>query len=150
MSDHESERVPDRKSERVPDHESERVPDHESERVPDRDADASAYGDGDPEVLSAVGEEYSAAILAAADRPRSARELSELLDVPIATCYRRIEALVGAGLLAEEGRTLSDRGRRTTVYRRTVEGVSIRFDDGSFEVAVDRRPATESTRSDER
>jgi predicted ArsR family transcriptional regulator len=116
----------------------------------DGDQSPLEEGSGDAAVLAAVGEEYSAAILAATDRPRSARELSELLEVPIATCYRRIEALVAAGLLEERGRELSDRGRRTSVYRRTVEGVSLGFDGDSYEVDLDRRDDAGSSRSGDR
>lgn len=91
------------------------------------------------ELLSVLGEEYSAAILEATEVPKSARELSDELDVPIATCYRRIESLEGVGLLEEVGRELSDRGRRTSVYRRTVEEVTVSFDGDTAAVhAVER------------
>jgi len=86
--------------------------------------------------LAALGERYSAAILGAADEPRSARELSEHLDVPIATCYRRIEALEAAGLLAEAGTELSDRGRRTAVYRRTLDELTVAFDGDAVAVTT--------------
>jgi predicted ArsR family transcriptional regulator len=91
------------------------------------------------EILASLGDEYSIEILRATHTPRSARELSELLDVPIATCYRRIEALVEAGLLAEEGRELSDRGRRSSVYRRTVDGIALTFEEGSVDLSTDDR-----------
>lgn len=90
--------------------------------------------------LLALGREYSVDILEAADTPMSARELSDELDVPIATCYRRIETLVEAGLLEEVGRELSDRGRRTSVYRRCVEEIRIGFDDADADVEVADRP----------
>lgn len=86
----------------------------------------------DPEtietVLGALGGKYAVRILDATDRPKSAQELSEALDVPIATCYRRIEDLEAAGLLTCEGRKTSDRGRQTKVYERTVDGVSLTLD----------------------
>jgi DNA-binding PadR family transcriptional regulator len=47
-----------------------------------------------------LGKKYSAEILTATTEPCSARELSEELDIPIATSYRRIEELLNAGLLA--------------------------------------------------
>ncbi len=78
-------------------------------------------------VLSALGNKYSAAILCAAGTPKSAQTLSEDIDVPIATCYRRIEELVDAGLLTCEGRQLSEEGRRTNIYRRTLDQVEIDF-----------------------
>lgn len=94
----------------------------------------------DPEdVPNALGETYSLEILRATHEPRSARELSDSLDVPIATCYRRIEALVEAGLLVEEGRELSDRGRRSSVYRRAVDEVTFTFDEDDVDVSTDDR-----------
>ncbi len=77
------------------------------------------------DLLGAVGDAYGAEILCAAESPRSARELSDATGIPIATCYRRIEELVETGLLSQEGRQLSEAGRRTTVYQRTVEEVHV-------------------------
>lgn len=82
-------------------------------------------------VLAALGAQYSAEILAAAETPVSAQELSDRMDIPIATCYRRIEDLVDAGLLRREGRELSEQGRRTNVYRRTVDELTVDFSDPS-------------------
>lgn len=87
-----------------------------------------------------LGDDYSTEILAATDDPKSARELSNQLDVPIATCYRRVEDLVAAGLLTEVERELSDRGRRTSVYRRTVDDLTVSFENGEVTVSVTERP----------
>ncbi|OVE85691.1 winged helix-turn-helix domain-containing protein [Natronolimnobius baerhuensis] len=80
-----------------------------------------------PTVLSALGNKYSAEILCAAGTPKSAQTLSEDIEIPIATCYRRIEELVDAGLLTCEGRQLSEKGRRTNIYRRTVDELEVDF-----------------------
>lgn len=90
-------------------------------------------------LLGALGAQYSAEILAAADSPVSAQELSERMNVPIATCYRRIEDLVEAGLLRREGRELSDQGRRTNVYRRQVDELTVDFTDASVTPSVRER-----------
>ena len=90
-------------------------------------------------LLRALGEQYSAAILCATRTPKSAQELSDELDVPIATCYRRIEVLVEADLLKEEGRQLSDRGRRTSVYRRTVDDLTVAFAEDGPEISTTER-----------
>lgn len=81
------------------------------------------------ELLEALGNKYSAEILCAAQTPASAQELSEEMGIPIATCYRRIEELVDAGLLECEGRQLSEEGRRTNVYRRTLDELAVDFSD---------------------
>lgn len=78
--------------------------------------------------LAALGGKYAARILAAVDRPTSAQELSDELGIPIATCYRRIEELESAGLLTCEGQKTSSRGRRTSVYRRTIDGIDLALD----------------------
>ncbi|MCT9096424.1 helix-turn-helix domain-containing protein [Haloarchaeobius sp. HME9146] len=81
------------------------------------------------DVLSTLGNKYSAEILCAAQTPTSAQELSDEVGIPIATCYRRIEELVETGLLQCEGRQLSDEGRRTNVYRRTLDEIAVDFSD---------------------
>ncbi|WP_435349045.1 helix-turn-helix domain-containing protein [Haloarchaeobius sp. HRN-SO-5] len=81
------------------------------------------------DLLATLGNKYSAEILCAAQTPASAQELSEEMGIPIATCYRRIEELVDVGLLKCEGRQLSGEGRRTNVYRRTLDELAVDFSD---------------------
>lgn len=95
-------------------------------------------------VLDALGGRYSAEIVAAADTPVSAQELSDRMDIPIATCYRRIEELVEAGLLRREGRELSDQGRRTNVYRRTVDELAVDFTERPVTPQVRERDEIEA------
>lgn len=97
-----------------------------------------AEGDSDT-LLAALGSKYSAEILCAADTPKSARALSEDIEIPIATCYRRIEDLVEAGLLECEGRQLSDEGRRTNIYRRTLDEIAIDFSNDQPQLSQKRR-----------
>ena len=66
-------------------------------------------------VLRVLGNKYNAEILQATHTPKSAQELSEELDIPIATAYRRIEELEDEDLLEMEGREFSEEGRRTKV-----------------------------------
>ncbi len=94
------------------------------------------------EVLRTLGNKYSAEILEATDEPRSAQELSDELEIPIATCYRRIEELTEHGLLELHDNILSDERRRIKVYRRNVETVNIEFGDA---LAVDIEERTEVT-----
>jgi predicted transcriptional regulator len=90
------------------------------------------------EVLEALGKKYSPDILEATHNEKSAQELSELLDVPIATCYRRINELDEAGLLSLSDRPLSDEHRRISVYRRNVDEVRIDF-TGGIDVEIEER-----------
>lgn len=90
-------------------------------------------------VLRVLGNKYNAEILQATHTPKSAQELSEELDIPIATAYRRIEELVEQELLEMEGREFSEEGRRTKVYRRQIDEISIGFGNDDFEVDLKRR-----------
>ncbi|KAB1188721.1 MULTISPECIES: helix-turn-helix domain-containing protein [Haloferax] len=98
--------------------------------------------------LSALGNEYNPDILRAAEEPHSAQEFSEMLDIPIATCYRRIEELTAAGLLELHDRVLSDEHRRTNVYRREVDEIVVRFESDDYTVSVTERPEVKNKLDD--
>ncbi|MBX0287112.1 ArsR/SmtB family transcription factor [Haloarcula salinisoli] len=83
-----------------------------------------------PELLQTLGNKYSAEILEATDEPISAQDLSDELEIPIATCYRRIDELTEHDLLELHDNILSDDRRRIKVYRRNVDEVRVDFDDG--------------------
>lgn len=100
-------------------------------------------------ILSALGSKYSAEILCAAGTPKSAQALSDDIEIPIATCYRRIEELVDAGLLTCEGRQLSDEGRRTNIYRRTLDEIEIDFSDTAPEFSRKRRTEAKNRLQDQ-
>lgn len=85
---------------------------------------------GADDIIQVLGNKYNADILSAASEPKSAQELSDELDVPIATCYRRINELTESDLLELHDRPLSDEHRRIKVYRRNVEAVHVTFDEG--------------------
>jgi hypothetical protein len=91
--------------------------------------------------LEALGREYSVDILKTAQTPKSVGELSESLDIPIATCYRRIGQLTAVGLL-EECQPQSEESQAAR-YRRTTDAIDVRFlPEPSVAVwpAVQRRP----------
>jgi predicted ArsR family transcriptional regulator len=100
------------------------------------------------ELLRVLGNKYNAEILRATSEPKSAQELSDELEIPIATSYRRIEELTEADLLELSGREFSDEGRRTKVYRRNVETLEIGFEEETIEVAADDRPEVENSLAD--
>ena len=100
------------------------------------------------ELLRVLGNKYNAEILRATSDPKSAQELSDQLEIPIATSYRRIEELTEAELLELSGREFSDEGRRTKVYRRNVETLTLTFEPESIDVDVDDRPELENSLAD--
>lgn len=83
-----------------------------------------------------LGDEYVRDILTATSRePLSAKELSDRCDMSVSTVYRRADALIEQGLLAE--RTHVDRdGHHHSEYEAAIEHVDIDLEDGSFSVAV--------------
>ena len=101
-------------------------------------------------LLSALGSKYSAEILCAAETPMSAQALSEDVEIPIATCYRRISELVDAGLLECEGRRLSEEGRRTNIYRRTVDELEVDFSAELPKLSQKRRTEAQNRLQDQR
>lgn len=82
------------------------------------------------EIIEVLGNKYNPEILEAAGDPKSAQELSDQLDIPIATCYRRINELTEANLLELHDRPLSEEHRRIKVYRRSVDEMTIDFHNG--------------------
>jgi len=98
--------------------------------------------------LEALGNEYNPDILRAADEAYSAQEFSDKLDIPIATCYRRIEELTGAGLLELHDRVLSDEHRRTNVYRREIDEIVINFEGNDLDIQVTERPEVKNKLDD--
>ncbi len=96
------------------------------------------------DLLETLGNKYSAEILDATDEPRSAQELSEELEIPIATCYRRIEELTDHGLLELHDNVLSDDRRRIKVYRRNVDAVRVEFGE-TMDVDIEERTEVTNT-----
>jgi len=95
------------------------------------------------EIIEVLGNKYNPEILDATSEPKSAQELSDELDIPIATCYRRINELTDSDLLELHDRPLSDEHRRIKVYRRNVDAVEIDFRDG-MSVELEERSAVKN------
>lgn len=80
------------------------------------------------EILGPLADDYSLKILAATrDDGKTVRELSRELDIPIATCYRRVEELEENDLLEVKEKKLTQDGKRATVLRTKVSFVEITF-----------------------
>ena len=96
------------------------------------------------DLLSTLGNKYSAEILDATDEPKSAQDLSDELDIPIATCYRRIDELTDHDLLKLHDNVLSDERRRIKVYRRNVDGIRVSF-ESALSVDIEERSEVTNT-----
>lgn len=97
------------------------------------------------ELLGTLGKKYSPDILRSTREPKSAQELSDELEIPVTTSYRRVEALNELGLLAddEDDRAFGETGRSRTLYRRNVEEIVIRFEDENLEIESTEREVTD-------
>jgi len=87
-------------------------------------------------VLDVLGDEYARAIIEAlSERPMSANELTETLDMSQPTISRRLGTLEDTDLIAETTR-LDPNGHHYSVYRVTLERATITVDDGTFAVRL--------------
>ena len=76
---------------------------------------------------------YSLRILASsAKKPRSAQELSFLLDIPVASSYRRVNELEREGLLKCVGKPLTREGKRYKIYQSQVNNITLVFEKGKL------------------
>ncbi len=92
------------------------------------------------EILGPLADDYSLKILAATrEEGKTVRQLSRDLDIPIATCYRRVEDLVENNLLQIKEKKLTQEGKRATVVRTNVSFVEITFgfDNKSLNVSIE-------------
>ncbi|GAB3680187.1 helix-turn-helix domain-containing protein [Salinarchaeum chitinilyticum] len=99
-------------------------------------------------LLSTLGNKYNPEILQTTYEPKSAQELSEELDIPIATSYRRVEQLQELGLLEQEGKEFSDEGRQRKVYRRNVDEIVVELGNGDLDVDTTERTEAKNALND--
>ena len=89
-------------------------------------------------VVGLLDDETARAILlATSTTERSAGELASECDASQQTVYRRLERLREAGLVDDRTRARKD-GHHDTVYRATLDRVSIGLRDGAFEFELER------------
>lgn len=80
-------------------------------------------------------DEYSVKILVATIRiPKSAQDISDAYNIPIAACYRRIRDLEQEGLLVCTERKLSRQGKRVSYYLSMLKSAYVYFDNGHLRV----------------
>ncbi len=89
------------------------------------------------DMFSLVLDKHTSQILHLTDEaPLNATELSRIIGIPLAACYRRIRALREAGLLREESKTVSEGGKSVASYRSTVESAEIVLRDGRLRIQM--------------
>lgn len=90
-------------------------------------------------ILSALGDESSRRILGSAIASgKTVEEISAEQNLPLSTCYRRMRALLGAGLMILERTVVTPTGKRYAIYRTSFSKTAIRFN--GEEIAVEVTP----------
>lgn len=85
-----------------------------------------------------LADEYAMKILAGSFRiPKSAHDLSDNYDIPLAACYRKIHDLEKAGLLECVDKVLTQEGRRVKVYRSQLKGAYLFYENGKLRIHMD-------------
>ncbi len=69
-------------------------------------------------------------------KPRSARELSYIFAIPLASCYRKIKELEQQGLIKAVSRELTREGKRFSKYQSQVGSVKIAFENGHLKMQL--------------
>jgi hypothetical protein len=82
-------------------------------------------------------DEYNLKILSATTfKPRSARELSYIFGIPLASCYRKIKELEDEGLIKAVSRELTREGKRYSKYQSQVGSIKIAFEQGHLKMQL--------------
>ncbi|MFB6119232.1 helix-turn-helix domain-containing protein [Halosegnis sp.] len=100
----------------------------------------SAFGDEDPDmeaVLAALEDPDCRDVLRALEEPLTADEVAAACDIPRSTAYRKLDLLAEASLVEESTDVRAD-GHHATQYSPDFEAVHVLFEDGEFDLDVDR------------
>lgn len=86
-----------------------------------------------------MADDYARRILVAADeRPMTAKALSEACDMSLTTVYRRVSKLQDHGLV-EERRTIGDDGSHRSVFETALEEFHVELSGGKLELTMETR-----------
>jgi predicted transcriptional regulator len=93
----------------------------------------------DDEILSILGDEYSRKILAIlAKNELNAQEISNRLEIPTSTTYRKIKNLESMGLVKKTKIVRTLEGIDESYYRSLVSGIEIKFKDGEISCKLEK------------
>jgi len=92
----------------------------------------------DLDLAQILMDEYNMKILAATShKAKSARELAFLFDISMASCYRKIKELLGAGLLKLDSTELSADGKRYKIYKSQIDCITMVYERGQMRLKID-------------
>jgi DNA-binding Lrp family transcriptional regulator len=72
--------------------------------------------------------------LGAINAPKSVEQLSRENDIPLSTCYRRVNELLAEGVLVTDRIVVTPEGKRYELLRSAFRAFSVTFDGGSIRV----------------
>ncbi len=75
-------------------------------------------------------------LLATASKPRTPRQLSEMLDIPIVQCYRKIRLLESLGLLKKVATLFYDKGKSATLYSSQLKDAKLYYSKNKLKMAL--------------
>ncbi|OKY78675.1 MAG: Transcriptional regulator containing HTH domain ArsR family [Candidatus Methanohalarchaeum thermophilum] len=90
-----------------------------------------------------IGNKYNIEILSEIQDRKTVGKVTESLDIPIATCYRRFDELKEIGLVEEVGRTLSEKGGDVKLYRSKVSQIKINLNNDDIEIELEENKKEE-------
>ncbi len=89
------------------------------------------------EVIKALQDEVSLRLLGAvSETGKSAKDLTEELNMPSSSIYRSINELVKGGLLVVQSYRTLDDGGKYSVYRSACRRIVAKWEDGMLEVDI--------------
>lgn len=98
------------------------------------------------DVLHALDDPDCRTIIVNLERPMTAKELSDTIDVPLSTLYRKLELLSDASLL-EEGTEIRRSGQHATRYEIAFDEVAIALEeDHTLGLSISRPARTADER----
>lgn len=90
-------------------------------------------------LIQALSDRYSRRILLSAiPRAKSVEDLSKENDIPLSTCYRRVNEMTQQGIMIVEKITITPDGKKYEMVRSAFRSVKISFDQG--ELVIDAVP----------
>jgi replication initiation and membrane attachment protein DnaB len=82
------------------------------------------------------GDEAGIILLATASKPLTPRQLSDMLDIPIVHCYRKIRLLESLGLLKRAATLFSNEGKGVTLYSSQIREAKLFYSENKLKMAL--------------
>ncbi|GAB7020818.1 helix-turn-helix domain-containing protein [Halostagnicola sp. A-GB9-2] len=90
------------------------------------------------DIFQILADEYARKILLAADRPKTAKTLSEECDASLTTIYRRVSTLQEHDLV-EEHHTVDSDGSHRSEFETSLEELHVEISDGQLSLTIETR-----------